>query len=161
MQIAYRAFATVQQRQLYIAKVDSIEKLFYNTKMASLRRPEIGRQAQRIGRNAERRVITELEEAGWGTESNAELDYAKKTDIQATCLAGEEWDIQVSLKRKSPGAQRRLKKRGVIPVSIATLDRTKQTAPEFLCSQCPFDETCSFRRGLGSIAIALMQAHKA
>lgn len=78
MQIAYRAFAIIQRRQLYIAKVDSIEKLFYNTKMASLRRPEIGRQAQRIGRNAERRVITELEEAGWGTESNAELDYAGK-----------------------------------------------------------------------------------
>ena len=48
--------------------------------MASLRRPEIGRQAQRIGRNAERRVITELEEAGWGTKSNAELDYAKRTN---------------------------------------------------------------------------------
>ena len=64
LQIAYRAFATVQQRQLYIAKVDSIEKLFYNAKMANLRRTELGRQAQRIGRNAERRVITELEEAG-------------------------------------------------------------------------------------------------
>jgi hypothetical protein len=132
--------------------------------MASLRRPEIGRQAQRIGRNAERRVITELEEAGWGTKSNAELDYAKKTDIQATCLAGEEWDIQVSIKQKSLGEQRRLKKRGVIPVSTATLDRTEQTAPEFLCSQCPLETCCSFRRtstDLGSTAITLMQAHKA
>lgn len=163
MQIAYRAFATVQQRQLYIAKVDSIEKLFYNTKMASLRRPEIGRQAQRIGRNAERRVITELEEAGWGTESNAELDYAGKTDTRATCPAGRKIPMQVSVKQKSPGTQRRLKKRGVIPVSIADLDTTKQTAPEFLCSQCPI-ETCSFRRistDLGSTAIALMQAYKA
>lgn len=103
MQIAYRAFATVQQRQLYIAKVDSIEKLFYNTKMASLRRPEIGRQAQRIGRNAERRVITELEEAGWGTESNAELDYAGKTDARATCPAGRKISMQVSAKQKSSG----------------------------------------------------------
>jgi len=163
LQIAYRAFAIVQQRQLYIAKVDSIEKLFYNTKMASLRRPELGRRAQIIGRNAELRVTAELREAGWKTKSNAKLDYAKKTDIQATCLAGEEWDIQVSIKQKSPGEQGRLKKRGVIPVSIATLDRTKQTAPEFLCSQCPI-ETCSFRRistDLGSMAIALMQAHKA
>ena len=163
MQIAYRAFATVQQRQLYIAKFDSIEKLFYNTKMASLRRPEIGRQAQIIGRNAERRVITELEEAGWGTESNAELDYAGKTDARATCPAGRKISMQVSAKQKSSGTQRRLKKRGVIPVSIATLDRTKQTAPEFLCSQCPI-ETCSFRRistDLGSTAITLMQAHKA
>lgn len=163
LQIAYRAFAIVQQRQLYIAKVDSIEKLFYNTKMASLRRPELGRRAQIIGRNAELRVTAELREAGWETKSNAKLDYAKKTDIQATCLAGEEWDIQVSIKQKSPGEQGRLKKRGVIPVSIATLDRTKQTAPEFLCSQCPL-ETCSFRRistDLGSTAIALMQAHKA
>lgn len=163
LQIAYRAFATVQQRQLYIAKVDSIEKLFYNTKMASLRRPEIGRQAQRIGRNAERRVITELEEAGWGTESNAELDYAGKTDARATCPAGRKIPMQVSAKQKSSGTQRRLKKRGVIPVSIADLDTTKQTAPEFLCSQCPI-ETCSFRRistDLGSTAIALMQAHKA
>lgn len=163
MQIAYRAFATVQQRQLYIAKVDSIEKLFYNTKMASLRRPELGRQAQRIGRNAERRVIKELEEAGWGTESNAELDYAGKTDARATCPAGRKIPMQVSAKQKSSGTQRRLKKRGVIPVSIADLDTTKQTAPEFLCSQCPI-ETCSFRRistDLGSTAIALMQAHKA
>ena len=125
MQIAYRAFATVQQRQLYIAKFDSIEKLFYNTKMASLRRPEIGRQAQRIGRNAERRVITELEEAGWGTESNAELDYAGKTDARATCPAGRKISMQVSAKQKSSGTQRRLKKRGVIPVSIADLDTTK------------------------------------
>lgn len=158
MQIAYRAFATVQQRQLYIAKFDSIEKLFYNTKMASLRRPEIGRQAQIIGRNAERRVITELEEAGWGTESNAELDYAGKTDARATCPAGRKISMQVSAKQKSSGTQRRLKKRGVIPVSIADLDTTKQTAPEFLCSQCPI-ETCSFRRistDLGSTAIALM-----
>lgn len=140
MQIAYRAFATVQQRQLYIAKVDSIEKLFFNTKMASLRRPELGRRAQIIGRNAELRVTAELREAGWETKS-----------------------IQVSIKQKSPGEQGRLKKRGVIPVSIATLDRTKQTAPEFLCSQCPI-ETCSFRRistDLGSTAITLMQAHKA
>ena len=163
MQIAYRAFAIVQQRQLYIAKVDSIEKLFYNAKMASLRRPEIGRQAQKIGRNAERRVIKELEEAGWGTESNAKLDYAGKTDARATCPAGRKIPMQVSAKQKSSGAQRRLKKRGVIPVSIADLDTTKQTAPEFLCSQCPI-ETCSFRRistDLGSTAIALMQAHKA
>jgi len=163
LQIAYRAFAIVQQRQLYIAKVDSIEKLFYNAKMASLRRPEIGRQAQKIGRNAERRVIKELEEAGWGTESNAKLDYAGKTDARATCPAGRKIPMQVSAKQKSSGAQRRLKKRGVIPVSIATLDRTKQTAPEFLCSQCPI-ETCSFRRistDLGSTAIALMQEHKA
>ena len=163
LQIAYRAFATVQQRQLYIAKVDSIEKLFYNTKMASLRRPELGRRAQRIGRNAERRVIKELEEAGWGTESNAELDYAGKTDARATCPAGRKIPMQVSAKQKSSGTQRRLKKRGVIPVSIADLDTTKQTAPEFLCSQCPI-ETCSFRRistDLGSTAIALMQAHKA
>lgn len=163
LQIAYRAFAIVQQWQLYIAKVDSIEKLFYNTKMASLRRPEIGRQAQRIGRNAERRVITELEEAGWGTESNTELDYAGKTDARATCPAGRKISMQVSAKQKSSGTQRRLKKRGVIPVSIADLDTTKQTAPEFLCSQCPI-ETCSFRRistDLGSTAIALMQAHKA
>lgn len=164
MQIAYRAFATVQQRQLYIAKVDSIEKLFYNTKMASLRRPEIGRQAQRIGRNAERRVITELEEAGWGTESNAELDYAGKTDARATCPAGRKISMQVSAKQKSSGTQRRLKKRGVIPVSIADLDTTKQTAPEFLCSRCPLSEDCRYKEtvtDLGSMAIALMQAHKA
>ena len=164
MQIAYRAFATVQQRQLYIAKVDSIEKLFYNTKMASLRRPEIGRQAQRIGRNAERRVITELEEAGWGTESNAELDYAGKTDARATCPAGRKISMQVSAKQKSSGTQRRLKKRGVIPVSIADLDTTKQTAPEFLCSRCPLSEYCRYKEtvtDLGSTAIALMQAHKA
>lgn len=164
MQIAYRAFATVQQRQLYIAKVDSIEKLFYNTKMASLRRPEIGRQAQRIGRNAERRVIKELEEAGWGTESNAELDYAGKTDARATCPAGRKISMQVSAKQKSSGTQGRLKKRGVIPVSIATLDRTKQTAPEFLCSLCPLSEDCHYKEtvtDLGSTAIALMQAHKA
>lgn len=163
MQIAYRAFATVQQRQLYIAKVDSIEKLFYNTKMASLRRPEIGRQAQRIGRNAERRVITELEEAGWGTESNAELDYAGKTDARATCPAGRKISMQVSAKQKSSGTQRRLKKRGVIPVSIADLDTTKQTAPEFLCSRCPLSEDCRYKEtvtDLGSTAIALMQAHK-
>ena len=107
--------------------------------MANLRRTELGRQAQRIGRNAELRVTAELREAGWETKSNAKLDYAKKTDIQATCLAGEEWDIQVSIKQKSPGEQGRLKKRGVIPVSIATLDVTD----------------------LGSTAIALMQAHKA
>ena len=166
MQIAYRAFATVQQRQLYIAKVDSIEKLFYNTKMASLRRPELGRRAQIIGRNAERRVITELEEAGWGTESNAELDYAGKTDARATCPAGRKISMQVSAKQKSSGTQRRLKKRGVIPVSIATLDRTKQTAPEFLCSLCPLSEDCHYKEtatdlDLGSTAIALMQAHKA
>lgn len=164
MQIAYRAFATVQQRQLYIAKFDSIEKLFYNTKMASLRRPEIGRQAQIIGRNAERRVITELEEAGWGTESNAELDYAGKTDARATCPAGRKISMQVSAKQKSSGTQRRLKKRGVIPVSIADLDTTKQTAPEFLCSRCPLSEDCRYKEtvtDLGSTAIALMQAHKA
>lgn len=164
LQIAYRAFAIVQQRQLYIAKVDSIEKLFYNTKMASLRRPELGRRAQIIGRNAELRVTAELREAGWGTKSNAKLDYAKKTDIQATCLAGEEWDIQVSIKQKSPGEQGRLKKRGVIPVSIADLDTTKQTAPEFLCSRCPLSEDCRYKEtvtDLGSTAIALMQAHKA
>lgn len=164
MQIAYRAFAIVQRRQLYIAKVDSIEKLFYNTKMASLRRPEIGRQAQRIGRNAERRVIAELEEAGWGTESNAELDYAGKTDARATCPAGREISMQVSAKQKSSGTRRRLKKRGVIPVSIADLDTTKQTAPEFLCSRCPLSEDCRYKEtvtDLGSTAIALMQAHKA
>jgi len=164
LQIAYRAFATVQQRQLYIAKFDSIEKLFYNTKMASLRRPEIGRQAQIIGRNAERRVITELEEAGWGTESNAELDYAGKTDARATCPAGRKISMQVSAKQKSSGTQRRLKKRGVIPVSIADLDTTKQTAPEFLCSRCPLSEDCRYKEtvtDLGSTAIALMQAHKA
>lgn len=164
MQIAYRAFATIQQRQLYIAKVDSIEKLFYNTKMASLRRPEIGRQAQRIGRNAERRVIKELEEAGWGTESNPKLDYAGKTDARATCPAGRKISMQVSAKQKSSGTQRRLKKRGVIPVSIADLDTTKQTAPEFLCSRCPLSEDCRYKEtvtDLGSTAIALMQAHKA
>lgn len=164
MQIAYRAFATVQQRQLYITKVDSIEKLFYNTKMASLRRPEIWRQAQRIGRNAERRVIAELEEAGWGTESNAELDYAGKTDARATCPAGRKISMQVSAKQKSSGTRRRLKKRGVIPVSIADLDTTKQTAPEFLCSRCPLSEDCRYKEtvtDLGSTAIALMQAHKA
>lgn len=134
--------------------------------MASLRRPELGRRAQIIGRNAKLRVTAELREAGWATKSNAKLDYAKKTDIQATCLAGEEWDIQVSIKQKSPGEQGRLKKRGVIPVSIATLDRTKQTAPEFLCSLCPLSEDCRYKEtatdlDLGSTAIALMQAHKA
>ena len=133
--------------------------------MASLRRPEIGRQAQRIGRNAERRVIAELEEAGWGTESNAELDYAGKTDARATCPAGREISMQVSAKQKSSGTRRRLKKRGVIPVSIADLDTTKQTAPEFLCSRCPLSEDCRYKEtvitDLGSTAIALMQAHKA
>lgn len=131
--------------------------------MANLRRTEIGRQAQIIGQNAERRVITELEEAGWVTESNAKLDYAEKTDTRATCPAGRVVSVQVSVKQKSPGTQKRLKKRGVIPVSIADLDATERTVPEFLCSQCPL-ETCSLRRistDLGSTAIALMQAHKA
>ena len=166
MQIAYRAFATVQQRQLYIAKVDLIEKLFYNTKMASLRRPEIGRQAQIIGRNAELRVTTELREAGWEAESNAELDYAGKTDARATCPAGRKILMQVSVKPKSSRTLRGLENRGVTPVSIATLDRTKQTAPEFLCSLCPLSEDCHHKEtatdlDLGSMAIALMQAHKA
>lgn len=164
LQIAYRAFATVQQRQLYIAKVDSIEKLFYNAKMANSRRSgKVGQQAQSIGRSAELRVIDELNSAGWRTVTSAELDYAGKTDARATCPAGRELPIQVSVNPKSSRAQRGLEDRGVTPVSIATLDRTKQTAPEFLCSQCPL-ETCSFRRistDLGSTAIALMQAHKA
>lgn len=163
MQIAYRAFATVQQRQLYITKVDSIEKLFYNNRMASLRRAKIGRRAQIIGRDAELRVTAELREAGWATESNAKLDYAEKTDIRATCPAGRELSIQASVNPKSSRTLRGLENRGITPLSTATLDRTKQTAPEFLCSQCPL-ETCSFRRistGLGSTAIALMQAHKA
>lgn len=141
-----------------------LKSYFTILKWASLRRPEIGRQAQRIGRNAERRVITELEEAGWGTEGNAELDYAGKTDARATCPAGRVVSVQVSIKQKSLGEQRRLKKRGVIPVSTATLDRTKQTAPEFLCSRCPLSEDCRYKEtvtDLGSTAIALMQARKA
>ena len=132
--------------------------------MANSRRSEkVGRQAQSIGRSAELRVIDELNSAGWRTVTSAELDYAGKTDARATCPAGRKIPMQVSAKQKSSGTQGRLKKRGVIPVSIATLDRTKQTAPEFLCSQCPL-ETCSLRRistDLGSTAIALMQAHKA
>lgn len=132
--------------------------------MANSRRAEIGRQAQIIGQNAEHRVAAELREAGWETKSNAELDYAGKTDTRATCPAGRVVSVQVSVKPKSPRTQRRLKKRGVTPVSVADLDTTEQTASEFLCGQCPLETCCSFRRistDLGSMAITLMQAHKA
>lgn len=120
--------------------------------MASLRRPEIGRQAQRIGRNAERRVIAELEEAGWGTESNAELDYAGKTDARATCPAGREISMQVSAKQKSSGTRRRLKKRGVIPVSIADLDTTKQTAPR-ISMQPVSNRNLQFQKNINGLRI--------
>ena len=73
--------------------------------MANLRRTEIGRQAQIIGRNAELRVTAELREAGWATESNAKLDYAEKTDTRATCPAGRKIPMQVSVKPKSPGSK--------------------------------------------------------
>lgn len=129
--------------------------------MANLSRAEIGRQAQIIGQNAERRVITELEEAGWATEINARLDYAGKTDIRATCPAGRAVPIQVSVKPKSLRTQERLKKMGITPVPVADLDRTGQTAPEFLCGQCPLKTCCRISTDLGSTTIALMQAHKA
>lgn len=133
--------------------------------MANSRRSEkVGRQAQSIGRSAELRVIDELNSAGWRTVTSAELDYAGKTDARATCPAGRKISMQVSAKQKSSGTQRRLKKRGVIPVSIADLDTTKQTAPEFLCSRCPLSEDCRYKEtvtDLGSTAIALMQAHEA
>jgi len=133
--------------------------------MANSRRSgKVGQQAQSIGRSAELRVIDELNSAGWRTVTSAELDYAGKTDARATCPAGRKLPIQVSVNPKSSRTLRGLENRGVTPVSIATLDRTKQTAPEFLCSQCPLETCCSFRRtstDLGSMAITLMQAHKA
>lgn len=95
--------------------------------MANSRRSEkVGRQAQSIGRSAELRVIDELNSAGWRTVTSAELDYAGKTDARATCPAGRELPIQVSVNPKSSKAQRGLEDRGVTPVSIATLDRTEQ-----------------------------------
>lgn len=129
--------------------------------MANLSRAEIGRRAQKKGQDAELRVIAGLRKAGWDIESNPDLDYAGKTDARATCPAGRVVPVQVSVNPKSSGAQERLRKRGVIPVSVADLDRTEQTASEFLCGQCPL-ETCSRTSTvLGSMAIALMQAHKA
>lgn len=129
--------------------------------MANLSRAEIGRQAQIIGQNAECRVTAELEGAGWATEINARLDYAGKTDIRATCPAGRVVYVQVSVKPKSLRTQERLERRGVTPVSVADLDRTGQTAPEFLCGQCPLKTCCRISTDLGSMTIALMQAHKA
>lgn len=133
--------------------------------MANSRRSrKVGQQAQSIGRSAELRVIDELNSAGWRTVTSAELDYAGKTDARATCPAGRKIPMQVSVKPKSSRTLRGLENRGVTPVSIATLDRTKQTAPEFLCSRCPLSEDCRYKEtvtDLGSTAIALMQAHKA
>ncbi len=107
-----------------------------------MRNPKIGLEAQKRGREAEERVIEELSRAGWGTEVSPELDYAKKTDVTATCPLEKSFPLQVSVDDKSPRERKRLARRGIVSVSLRTLNKNEQTTPEFLCAQCPLGEQC-------------------
>ena len=120
--------------------------------------PKIGLEAQKRGREAEERVIDELSRAGWGTEVSPELDHGRKTDVVAICPSEKQkqFPLQVSTGDKSSGQQRRLAERDIVPVSLETLDKKGQTAPEFLCNQCPLREQCHTKisTALGARALA-------
>lgn len=121
-----------------------------------MRNPKIGLEAQKRGREAEERVIEELSRAGWGTEVSPELDHGRKTDVVAICPSKKRFSLQVSVKDKSSGEQERLAKRGVVSVSLRTLNKNEQTTPEFLCAQCPLGEQCHTKAytALGARALA-------
>ena len=121
-----------------------------------MRNPKLGLEAQKRGRKAEERVIGELSLAGWGTEASPELDHGRKTDVATTCPSKEQFSLQVSVKDKSSGEQKRLARRGIVSVSLTDLDKNGQTAPEFLCAQCPLREQCDTKTStaLGARALA-------
>lgn len=122
--------------------------------------PKIGLEAQKRGREAEERVIDELSRAGWGTEVSPELDHGRKTDAIAICPSEKRFSLQVSVKGKSLREQERLAKRGIVSVSLRTLNKNEQTTPEFLCAQCPLREHCDARVSttLGATALTSMRA---
>ena len=121
-----------------------------------MRNPKIGLEAQKRGREAEERVIDELSRTGWGTEVSPELDHGRKTDVVAICPSEERFSLQVSAKAKSSGEQKRLARRDIVSVPLTALDKNKQTAPEFLCNQCPLREQCHTKisTALGARALA-------
>ena len=118
--------------------------------------PKIGLEAQKRGREAEERVIDELSRAGWGTEVSPELDHGRKTDVVAIYPSEKQFPIQVSVNDKSPRERERLARRGIVSVSSGTLDKKGQTAPEFLCNQCPLREQCHTKisTALGAMTLA-------
>lgn len=121
-----------------------------------MRNPKLGREAQRIGKDAETRVVDELSHADWRTETSPELDHRKKTDVIATCPSEERFSLQVSVKDKSSREQKRLARRGIVSVSLTDLDKNKLTVPGFLCKQCPLGEQCHTKAStaLGARALA-------
>ena len=125
-----------------------------------MRNPKIGREAQKRGREAEERVIEDLSRAGWRTKVSLELDHGRKTDVVAICPSKEQFPIQVSTEDKSSGERKRLARRGIVSVSLRTLNKDKQTTPEFLCDQCPLREHCDARVSttLGATALTSMRA---
>lgn len=121
-----------------------------------MRNPKLGLEAQKRGREAEERVRGELSLAGWRTETSPELDHGRKTDVVTTCPSEEQFSLQVSVNDKSSGERKRLARRGIVSVSLTDLDKNGQTAPEFLCAQCPIRERCDTRTSteLGARALA-------
>jgi hypothetical protein len=122
---------------------------------------KIGLEARRKGRKAEKRVVDELlSYTGWSIEVSPELDYAKKTDVTATCPLEKSFPLQVSVDDKSSRERKKLERRGITSVSLRRLHANKQTVPEFLCNQCPLREHCDARVSttLGATALTSMRA---
>lgn len=71
-------------------------------------RPELGREAQEIGAEAENRVINIAKELGLDVETSPTLDYSRKTDLTINGIP-----IQVSVNPKSKRTRKCLERRGV------------------------------------------------
>lgn len=76
---------------------------------------EIGLDAQRRGRIAEERVASIAEAVGLPVLRNALLDYANKIDMLIDGMP-----VQISVKPKSRGEQRRLAARGIDSIVAGT-----------------------------------------
>lgn len=101
----------------------------------------IGLQARLSGQAAEDLVNQQLVQGGFTTSQSPILDYAKKTDVLATCNYGTVTPVQVSTSPKSARQQRKLHERGILPIATSELERTGSSAAAFICSNC-VDKRC-------------------
>lgn len=114
-----------------------------------------GHQAKIAGREAEQRVIDELQEAGWHTTISPELDYAHKTDVITTCPGGTEFPIQISTSPKSARQQKTLERRGVTPIATGELDRHGDRVSNYICSRICKIEECTLRPAPTTMPVSL------
>lgn len=98
--------------------------------------PNLGREAQKKGREAELRVALFCHILGLESTSSSELDYGCKTDLLIEGVS-----VQVSVSPKSSREQKSLRNRGITPISAGMNITDEELQEQILDAMEESDQT--------------------